>query len=221
MLGAIAALLLAASPVQGSVFGPIVSVSGSTFTITTSLSPTGKSKVSAGSATVTELKTVAKSTLKVGVCVMASGTRNSKGVVTATRITISQAVKGSCTNRFFRSGTRPNRPGGNGGTPPVGGFNRSGNFGFAFGSVTRLGGSTLSVKGVSFGSSKAITTTVDLTSTTSIEENETVKASAIKTKMCAFVNGTSADKGITVKAGRVALTPEKNGTCTNGFRRPS
>jgi len=37
----------AATPVQGSVSGPVVSVKGSTFTITTSLSPTGKSLVSA------------------------------------------------------------------------------------------------------------------------------------------------------------------------------
>ena len=40
----------AASPVQGSLFGPVVSVKGTTFTITTTLSPSGKSLVSAGSA---------------------------------------------------------------------------------------------------------------------------------------------------------------------------
>ena len=212
------AVASAASPVQGSLFGPVVAVTGSTFTITTSLSPTGKSKVSAGSATITEQATAPKSSLKVGACVMASGTRNGKGVVTATRITISQPVRGSCTGGFSRGGTRPNRPGG---TPPAGGFNRSANFGFAFGSITKLSGSTLTVKSVSFGSSKAVTTTVDLSSKTALEETQTVKASAIKTKTCAFVNGTSANKGVTVTATRIALSAETNGTCTNGFRRPS
>ncbi len=219
---ALSALVSAVSPVQGSLFGPVVSVSGSTFTITTSLSPSGKSKISAGSATITEQAAAPKSSLKVGACVMASGARNSKGVVTATRISISQPVKGSCTNGFGarRGGVRPTRPAGTPGTPPAGGFNRGGNFGFAFGSVTKVSGSTLTVKGVSFGSSKATTTTVDLSSKTSLTETKTVKASAVETKMCAFVNGTSTDKGLTVKATRVALSPETNGTCTNGFRRP-
>lgn len=223
MLGLLAALAVAVAPVQGSVFGPVVSVKGTTFTITTSLSPTGKSIVSAGSATITEQAAAPRSDLKVGACVMASGSRNSKGVVTATRISISQPVKGSCTNGFGarRGGVRPIRPAGNGGgTPPAGGFNRSSNFGFAVGSVTKLSGSTLTVKGVSFGSSKAITTTVDLSSKTSLVETKTVKATAVQTKMCAFVNGTSTDKGASVKATRIALSPETNRKCTNGFRLP-
>src|SRR5579863_3188883 len=94
----------AASPVQGSLFGPVVSVKGTTFTITTSLSPSGKSLVSAGSAKITEQAAAPKSSLKVGACVMATGARNAKGVVAATRITISQPVKGSCTNGFARGG---------------------------------------------------------------------------------------------------------------------
>jgi hypothetical protein len=221
---ALATLVSAGSPVQGSVFGPVVSVQGTTFTITTSLSPSGKSKVSAGSATVTEQASAPKSSLKVGACVMATGARNSKGVVTASRITISQPMKGSCTSGFAgRGGTRPNRtrPPAGSRTPPAGGFNRSGNFGFAFGALTKVSGSTLTVKGASFGSTTPRTTTVVVSSKTSLLETKTVKASAIAVKMCAFVNGTSADKGLTVKATRVALTPETNGTCTNGFRRPS
>ena len=83
-------------------FGPVVSVKGTTFTITTSLSPSGKSQVSAGSATITEQATAPRSSLKVGACVMATGAKNSKGVVTATRITISQPVKGLVHERLRR-----------------------------------------------------------------------------------------------------------------------
>jgi hypothetical protein len=217
VLGLIAALALAAAPVQGSVFGPVVSVKGTTFTITTSLSPNGKSIVSAGSATITEQATAPRSSLKAGACVMASGTRNSKRVIAATRITISQPVKGSCTNGFLGrgGGTRLTRPPGGTRTPPSGGFSaRSG--GFAFGAVTKLSGSTLTVKG-SFGSTSR-TATVTVSSKTALVRTVTVKPAAVTVKTCAFVNGTSADKGASVKATRIALSPETNGKCTNGFR---
>jgi hypothetical protein len=220
VLGLIAALALATAPVQGSVFGPVVSVKGTTFTITTSLSPNGKSIVSAAGATITEQATAPRSSLKAGACVMASGTRNSKGVIAAARITISQPVKGSCTNGFLGRGggtrlTRP--PGGGTRTPPAGGFSaRIG--GFAFGAVTKLSGSTLTVKG-SFGSTSR-TATVTISSKTALVRTVMVKPTAVTVKTCAFVNGTSADKGASVKATRIALSTEISGKCTNGFRVP-
>jgi hypothetical protein len=217
------AVASAAAPVQGSLFGPVVSVKGTTFTITTSLSPSGKASISAGSARITEQKPAPRSSLKVGACVTATGTRNSKGVVAATRITISAAVKGSCTSGFSgRGGSRPNggAPRSGNGTPPAGGFGQRGNLGFAFGSVTKVSGSSITVKGTKVGSSATQTTTVTVSSKTSLLHTATVKASAVKVKMCAFVNGTSADKGLTVKATNVALTPETKGTCTSTFRRP-
>jgi hypothetical protein len=208
----------AAAPVQGSLFGPVIAVKGTTFTITTSLSPSGKSAVSAGSAKVTEQKVAPQSSLKVGACVMATGSRNSKGVVAATRITISQPVKGSCTTGFRRGATGGSRP-----TPPAGGTPRTGggfpgNGGFAVGSVTKVNGSTLTVKGSFGGTSR--TTSVTFSSKTSLVHTVTVKASAITVKMCAFVQGTSTDKGKTVKAASVALSAETKGTCTSTFRRP-
>jgi hypothetical protein len=130
-------------------------------------------------------------------------------------------VKGQCGGGFFvRGGTRP--PGA-ARTPPAGGFQRSGSFGFAFGSVTKLTGSTLTVKGAAFGSKKTsttTTTTVTLSSKTALSETKTIKAADVQLKTCAFVRGTSPDKGKTVKATDVALTPERNGKCTTGFRRP-
>lgn len=221
-----AAVVSAASPVQGSVFGPVVSVKGSTFTITTTLSPNGKSIVSAGSARITEQTTAPRSALKVGACVMATGAKNSKGVVTAQRISISAPVKGTCGGNFFRAGgtggNRPANPRAGGTRPPGGGggFQGSANFGFAFGAVTKLSGSTLTVKGTDFRTSKATTTTVSFSSKTTLSETKTITAADIALKTCAFVRGTSTDKGKTVEATDVALTPEANGTCTPGFRRP-
>jgi hypothetical protein len=228
---ALAVLATAASPVQGSVSGPVVAVKGSTFTITTSLSPTGKSLVSAGSARISEQATAPRSALKVGACVMATGSKNSKGVVAATRVSISAPVNGKCGGGFQRraggggngGGAPPQgggRPSGGGSGGNGGGFQRPANFGFAFGSVAKLSGSTLTVKGVAFGSKKATTTAVTVSSKTTLSELKTVKAQDVALKMCAFVRGTSTDKGKTVKASDVSLTPETNGSCTNGFRGP-
>ncbi len=225
MLALLPAAATAATPVQGSVFGPIVSVQGTTFTLTTSLSPSGKSTVTVGKATITEQGTAPKSSLKVGACVAATGARGKNGVVAATRITITEPVKGQCGAGFGggrgsgppRTGTVPRT----GTTPsPPGGFGGGANFGFAFGSVTKVSGSTITVKGRSFGSTKATTTTVTVSAKTSLDQTLTVNASAIKVKMCAFVRGTSPDKGLTVKATNIALTPETNGKCASGFRRP-
>ena len=90
--------------------------------------------------------------------------------------------------------------------------------GFAFGTVTKLSGSTLTVKG-SFGSASH-TTTVTISSKTALGRTLTVKPTAVTVKTCAFVNGTSADKGASVKATRVVLSPETSGKRTNGFRAP-
>ena len=206
---ALAALAIASSPVQGSVFGPVVAVKGSTFTITTSLSPTGRSLVSAGSARITEQATAPRSALKVGACVMANGAQKTKGVIAADRVSIIAPTKGSCARPFVR-GTQPPARQGGATAPPTGGFRvgggRSG--GFAFGEVTKLAGSTLIVKGP-FG-----TTTVTISSKTALTHLVTIKVSSITRKTCAFIRGTSTDKGKTVKAVDVSITPERNGSCT-------
>ena len=77
---------------------------------------------------------------------MATGQKNSKGVVAAQRISVTTPVKGQCTAGFGGRGTRPaghrhGRPpgSGTGGQRPPGagtgngGFGNSANFGFAFG----------------------------------------------------------------------------------------
>jgi hypothetical protein len=209
---ALAAVVSAVSPVQGSVFGPIVSVSGTTFTMTTPLSPNGKSIVSAAGARITEPVTAPRSSLKVGACLMALGSRNAKGVVAATRITISDPDKGKCAPAGgFRTGATGAPPAG--APKPGGGFQRRvGPGGIAAGTVTRVAGSTLTVKGL------RETTTVTVSATTTLERVATVKATELRTKTCAFVRGTSTDKGKTVKATDVAISPEMNGKCTNGFR---
>jgi len=218
----------AAAPVTGSISGPVTSVKGSTFTMTTSLSPTGKSTVTVGkSTTITTEETLTSSALETGLCAMATGQKNSKGVVAAQRISISTPVKGKCTTGFARRGQRPGGgngapPGGTGGQRPPGGgnggFGNFANFGFAFGTIASAKGDTLSVKGTFNG--KAVTTTVTVSSKTQISKTVDVGASAIAVKDCVFVRGTSADKGVTVTAQSISLSKPTSTGCRFGFRGP-
>jgi Domain of unknown function (DUF5666) len=215
----------AASPVSGSISGPVTSVKGSTFTVTTKLSPTGKATVTVGkSATITTEETVAVGSLKTGDCVMATGAKNSKGVVAAQRISLTTAVKGQCTAGFGRRGTGGGRPPGapTGGTKPPttgggngGGFGNFANFGVAFGKITADKGGTLTVSGTI--NKKATTTTVTVSSKTQVSKTVQIGTSGIAVKDCAFVRGTSADKGVTVTAQNVSITKPRNGSCTFGF----
>lgn len=216
-----AGVAAAAAPVQGSIAGPVTAVKGKTFTVKTSLSPTGSSKITVGSKTqITTDATGKRADVKKGACVTAMGTKKG-AVVTATRLTIVPAVGGTCTTGFGgRGGNRVRPPGAGTGNPPSGGqgagggqgFQRPANFGFAFGAVTAVKGSTMTVKGQQ-GSTK-----VTVSSKTQITTTVHVAVSAIKLKSCAFVNGTSTDKGATVTAQDVRLTQPRNGSCTFGGR---
>jgi hypothetical protein len=110
-----------------------------------------------------------------------------------------------------RPGQRPGggRPTGN--RAGRGTFKPPANFGFAFGTITKVDGSNLTVKGP-FGSS-----TVVLGKNVAITKTAVVGASSITTKMCAFVRGTSSDGGKTVVAQQVQLSEPVNGSCV-GFR---
>lgn len=207
----------ATKPVTGSISGPVTSTKGAIFKVKTTLSPTGTAAVSVGSKTViSEQVAVTATVLKKGACVVAMGKKSAKGVVTAQRVTISPAVKGACDTGF--GGRRP------GGTPPAGGrpsgglpgggFGNNANFGFAFGQVTSVKGTSIKVKG------RQGTTSVTVPKTAQISETEHVGSSSITVKSCVFVQGTSTDKGKTVKATSVNLTKANGGKCTFGRRTP-
>ena len=206
----------AAAPTHGSISGPITAVKGSSFEVKTTLSPTGTSTVTvAEKTTIVEQETGRQSDLKTGVCVLATGTTKNKAVQ-ATRITISGAA--GCTSPF--RGRRPGGAPGNGGAPPARrngngnpGFNRPADFGFAFGTITRVQGSTLTVKGLRG------TAAVSVSGKTAIGKTAKVGASALATNLCAFVFGTSSDKGVTVQATDVELSKPVDGSC-RARRRP-
>ena len=223
VLGASAGLAAAAAPkpVTGSVFGPVTSVKGQSFSVKTTVSPTGSSKVDVGASTViTEQVAGTTSDLRTGICVVANGQKAKNGTVTAVRLSVQPAVKGKCTTGFG-GGARPGgtRPPGSGTRPPgttttqrpPGGF---GNFGFAVGAITAVKGSTLTVHGQSG------TTTVVVPAKAQITKTSHVGMDAITVKECASVFGTSTDKGVTIAAQQISLSKPVAGSCTRGFVRP-
>ncbi|MDQ1726732.1 MAG: hypothetical protein QOK14_777 [Frankiaceae bacterium] len=198
--GSTLATAAGAASSQGFISGPIVAVSGSTFTVSTSVSPTGKSKVSVGSkTTMSEQKTGSLSDLKKGVCVSASGTKTGTKIV-ATRI----SVTSSCANR----------PTGGPGTG--GGFNPNlpANAGFAVGTISSKSGSTLVVK------SQTGSSTVVVLVKAQITKSVKVTRSALTLKLCAFVRGTTSDGQKSVQAQLVQLSAAVNGSCAGPRGRP-
>jgi hypothetical protein len=206
----------AAAPVTGSISGPVTSVSGTTFVVKTTLSPSGKAKVKVTSkTTIQEQVAATRADLKKGACVTGMGTKKGTSV-TAIRVSITPAVKGSCTSG---TGRRPGGPGGGGGLGGGGGAGGSGrptppaNFGAASGMISAVKGSTVTVKGQT-GTVKLV-----VNSKTQIGKTVTLTASTIEKSMCAFVLGTSTDKGLTVTAQNVNLSKPRSGSCT--FGRPT
>lgn len=220
-LAAVGSAGAATKPVTGSISGPVTAVKSNTFKVKTTLSPTGTAAVKVGSATtITEQVTAKPGAVKTGLCVVAIGQKSTKGVVTATRVTITQPVKGACTIGF---GGRPGGQGGGrppgGGAPPQGtpggGFGGgNANFGFASGKVTATKGTKVTVK-----STRGVET-FTFSKTAQVSETKDVASSSIAVKQCAFVQGTSTDKGVTVKATSISLTEQRNGSCTFGRRTP-
>jgi hypothetical protein len=209
----------AATPVAGSIAGPVTAVKGSTFTVKTTLSPTGSSRVHVAASTViTEQGAGTRADLKQGVCTTAIGSKNARGVVVAMRVMLSAPAKGQCGFGFGRRG-RPNRPP-NGTNRPPSGTNRPpngggfANFGIASGAITAVKGTTITVHGRQGNASFTLAAKAQITKTVRVTQG------AIKVKLCAFVRGTSADKGVTVAAQDVALSKPAAGGCNSRFRRP-
>jgi hypothetical protein len=217
-------LAVAAAPVTGSVSGPVTSVKGQTFQLTTSLSPTGSSTIQVSSKTmINEQASGSRADLRRGVCIAALGQKDGKGVVAATRIMISQPFRGQCGGGFGQRGRRNgSRPRANGSPPqgsttprrPPGGTGGFANLGFANGAISAIKGSAITVH------NQRGSTSVTVSAKTQVLKTISVGGSAIKVKLCAFVRGTSTDKGVTVAAQSISLSnPGPNG-CNSRFRGP-
>lgn len=194
----------AAAAVSGSVAGAVTSVAGATFTIKTTVTSTGSSKVKLSSKTaITKEAAGTQANLKKGDCVRASGTASGTAVA-ATQIVITGVSASQCSTGFGGGGNGPLQGAATGGGG--GGFTPSANGSFAFGTISAVKGSTLTVTG-RFGAKSVV-----VSSKTAVLKTVSAKPAAITVKECAFVRGTSSDNGLTVAATNVSLSaPTKDG----------
>lgn len=194
----------AAGPVRGTIAGPVTAVHGRSFTLRSSLSPTGTSSVQVGSSTrITKQVRASRAELRQGACVLATGRKDARGVVHADRVTISAPVAGRCRGGFARRGS---------GGPPAQGaqrpprFRAQGTLGFAAGTIVSAAGSALTVRG------RRGSTKVAISTRTQIVRTARVTLSALEIGLCAFVLGTSSDRGVHVTAQTVdVFKPGANG----------
>jgi hypothetical protein len=197
-VGAVAA----ATAPSGSVAGAVTAASGATFTVKTTVTSTGSSKVKLSSKTaITKQAAGNRSNLKAGDCVRASGTASGTAVA-ATQIVITGVTASQCSAGF--GGTHAAPQGGGAGAGAAGLASRSG--GIALGTISAVKGSTLTVTG-RFGAKSVV-----VSSKTTILKTVSAAATAISVKECAIVRGTSSDDGATVVASNVSLSaPTKDG----------
>jgi hypothetical protein len=213
-----AGIAAAAAPVSGTIAGPVTSTQARAFTLKSSLSPTGSSKVHVGSSTViSEQANGSRADLKKGACASAFGPKDKKGVVAAIRVMLSAPVQGRCATRIsgggLQSGSRPPQSAQRQ-RPPQLRYAPPGNFGFASGGIAAVDGNTLTLR------NQQSTSKVTVSAKTQIVRTVRVGGSAVKVGLCAFVRGTSSDKGVNVSAQDVSLfKPGPNG-CTGAVRRP-
>lgn len=218
----------AASGTIASILGQSLEVQGTSGQTTVDL--TAKTAITA---TVS----VGLSAVKTGTCISASGTKGTGGKVDATLITIEPSVNGSCTERGGSPGGglrgEPGRsfPRTSGSVPSTR-LTVPTNVAGAFGKVTAVSGSTITIQGISFAgfgqptasTSVPTTTTVPKTSPetvivsskTKYSKTQRVTSHALKVGECATAIGTTNDIGV-VTAARLTVTQPTAGSCSTGF----
>jgi hypothetical protein len=179
--------------------------------------------------------------IKKGDCVTAvapSGTSSAAKTFTATRITVTAPVNGTCTGGFGGQQPTGARPSGmpSGGFPtgaPSGGFptgapgggqapgGQGGSFGtIASGQVRSVSGSKIVIAARQFNSTSRRPVTVSSAGSTKITTMATATAKSLQVGKCVTAQGSTNSSG-TVKATRIQVAAATNGQCTLGFGGPN
>jgi hypothetical protein len=221
-------------------FGEIAAVQGRTLQVQNQQS--GQVAVTYSASTMFS-QTVATTLKKIkkGDCVTAvapSGTSSAAKTFTATRITVTAPVNGTCTGGFGGQQPTGARPSGmpRGGSPtgaPSGGFptgapgggqapgGQGGSFGtIASGQVRSVSGSKIVIAARQFNSTSRRPVTVSSAGSTKITTMATATAKSLQVGKCVTAQGSTNSSG-TVKATRIQVAAATNGQCTLGFGGPN
>ena len=191
-------------------FGQLVQINGPTLILSNA---NGDSTVTyAATTTITQTATGTVADITAGSCITATGTKGAGGIVTATSVTLSAAVNGSC--------TRPGIGGGFGGGGGGGTFSPRPSFSppAAAAGLTATRGQVKSVSGTSVTVTGATgtTTTIDVPTTVKVTTSTVVQATALQTGECLTAIGTKASSGV-VAARALTISPAGANGCTAGF----
>lgn len=191
---------------RNGAFGQLVKISGSTLVVS---GQNGDVTVDFDSSTrVTRTSTAAVADIVPGVCIIATGQKDSAGAVTATFVRLTNPVNGSCAGG--NRGPGPVfTPGGFGGrrtapTPPA-------NFGFAAGLVTAVSGTTVTLQ--PSGSSAA---SVTVPTTVSVSRTEAATTADLQIGECITAAGRRDTAGVVQATALTISPPNASRTCTLG-----
>lgn len=201
-------------------YGRIAEVSGRTLQVQSTTQQTAVTY--SGSTRFTIATSAKRSVVAKGVCVRVLSDPTATpaaSLVTASSVSISAPVNGSCTTVRPGAAARGNRNAA--GQPPAGSTPRYG----AGGGVGRgrpVAGLVAAVSRTGFtvtettapGATPSTPVTVTTTSTTTYTEQKVATAKAVEVGLCAVARGTSDSTG-TIAATAIALSPQTNGTCAN------
>jgi hypothetical protein len=186
--------------------GQLVQVNGQSLILT---GPTGDVTVTVSSTTTfTRTSTAVLADIVPGVCILATGQKDSAGVLTATTVRLSPKVSGTCA-AAGRFGPNP--------SPPAGASPRpipSGQPAMAFvsGEVTAATGISITVLTTTSGSQTITVPTIASVTTTVV-----AAAADLRTGECLRATG-ARDAAGNVQATTITITPAgPSGTCVTGF----
>jgi hypothetical protein len=202
------------SPGSGNAFrngasGQLVQINGQTLILT---GPNGDITVTyTASTTFTKTSIGTLADITRGTCIVATGQKNTAGVVIATTVRVSPKAAAGCAARAFAPTP------GSGFSPPPDASPRptpSGttNLAFASGEVTAVSGTSVTVLTQASGRE-----TITVASAATVTVAATVPASALQNGQCIRANG-SRDAAGDMQATSITIMPAgPSGTCTSGF----
>ncbi|HEX6537689.1 MAG TPA: hypothetical protein VF155_00730 [Candidatus Dormibacteraeota bacterium] len=191
--------------------GQLVQINGQTLILSNANGDTTVAYTS--STTISQTSTATFADITTGVCMTATGTKDSSGHVTASSVTVRNAANGSCAGSAIFGG--PGGPGGpNAGTrtpnpnrtPPP----QAANIGRANGMVTAVNGTSVTVQPATGAS-----VTVTVPTTVRVSKTDTVGASALQTGECVAAVG-STNSAKVVQARSLTIVPAGPSGCFTG-----
>lgn len=190
--------------------GQLVQINGQTLILTAA---TGDVNVAfTTTTTFTRTSTAVLADIVPGQCVVATGQKNSAGVLTAATVRLSPKTSSGCTAAGFGPG-----PNASPGASPRPSFSpRPTPSGvpaaFVFGEVTGASGTSITVLSAGSGSQ-----TITVPTTAAVTKTSSISSSDLQTGECLLANGPKDSSGA-IQATAITITPPgPSGTCTTGF----